>query len=202
MTRKLASLCFVLALSCCGAWAAPTLVSQGAFSGSTVVVDFLSFTSGTLISNQLATTANSGLTFSSALGGIYANSSYSPTTGVAVSATSFNATSCPCVDETLSFSTPVLRVGFSLFYSNPGTLTLTDNNGLVTTSVAGFPIGQFIGVQDLAGITSLTVDAPSNQAFITDTVWLDRPVPEPGTLVLLGSGVLGLLGYGKRRLGL
>ena len=192
----------MLTLACCGAWAAPTLVSQGAFSGSTVVVDFLSFTSGTLISNQLAIPANYGLTFSSALGGIYANSSYSGTTGVAVSATSFLGQTCPCVDETLSFSTPVTRVGFSLFGSNGGTANFIDANGIVSTAVASFPTEQFIGIEDLAGISWLTVDAPLNQAFIIDTVWLDRPIPEPGSLLLLGSGFLGLLGYGKRRLGL
>ena len=203
MARRLACLCLMLTLGCCWASASPTLVSQSAFSGSTVVVGFLSFSSGTLISNQLATLANSGLTFSSTLGGIYANNTYSGQTGVAISATSFAPPQCPCVDETLSFSTPVLRVGFSLFGSNAGTASFTDSNGAAVANVAQFPTEQFIGVQDLAGITSLTIDAPVNQAFVIDTVWIDgKTTPEPGSLLLFGSGVLGLLGYGKRRLGL
>jgi hypothetical protein len=189
----------ILAFCVSLASATPTTVGSGAFSGSTVVVDFLAFSSGTLISNQLASTATHGLTFSSALGGIYANSDYSSFTGVAVSATSFQPSFCPCVDVTLSFSTPVQRVGFSLLGGNAGTLTLTDNNGSVTTSIAQFPTEQFVGVQDLSGISSLTVDAPVNQAFVTDTVWVDSPVPEPGTFVMLGTGLLGLASVLRRR---
>src|SRR5450432_1028216 len=95
-----------IAVLCCGyAMAGPISVGPGAFSGSTVTVDFLAFATGTLISNQLATPANFGLTFNSTLGGIYADSDYAFTTGVAISATNFfGGTSI--VDETLTFSAP------------------------------------------------------------------------------------------------
>ena len=195
----------LIAVLCSGyAMAGPVVVALGAFSGSTVTVDFLSFASGTLISNQLATSANFGLTFSSTIGGIYANSSYFTDTGVAVSATSFAPSGSTYVDETLTFSSPVIRIGFDLFGSNAGTVTFTDTSGSVALTVGQYPIREFIGIQDVSGITSLTIDAPQNQAFIVDKLELDpgsgTTTPEPGSFALLALGVGGI-GFLLRRRG-
>jgi len=187
----------LIAVLCCGyAVAGPIAVGPGAFSGSTVTVDFLAFASVTQISNQLATPANFGLTFSSTLGGIFATSDFAGTTGVATSASSFNV-NCPCVDETLTFSSPLMRIGFDLFGSNVGTATFTNNSSGLSVDVAvqEFPARQFIGIEDAGGITSLTIAAPTNLAFVVDTLKLD-PVasasPEPGSLALMALGVGGV----------
>lgn len=191
----------IIALMTCTwsvASAAPVFVGKGEFSGATNVANFLSFPHGTLISSQLATPENFGLTFSSALGGIHANSDFSGLSGVAVSASSFAPGACPCVTVLLSFSTPVTRVAFDRFWSNGGTAEFAVNGISIFTTVGQFPDAQFIAIEDLAGINSINVIAPVNQAFHVDVIWMDgTAIPEPGTFGLLALGLAAALA-GKR----
>jgi len=41
---------------------------------------------------------------------------------------------------------------------------------------------------------------PSGVLYVMDNFTYNEPVPEPGTLMLLGGGLMGLVGYGRRRL--
>jgi hypothetical protein len=192
-----------LAVFFCGGYAVadPVAVLPGAFSGSTVTVDFLSFASGTLITNQLATAGNFGLTFS----GMFANNDYFANTGVTISATNFSPSGgCPCTDEILSFSSPVQRIGFDLFGGNAGTTIFTNSSTGKSVGVVlrQFPLEQFIGIQDAAGITSLTIDAPTDQAFLVDKLELDpggTAAPEPGLLLPLALMMGGLGFFVSRR---
>jgi hypothetical protein len=65
----------------------------------------------------------------------------------------------------------------------------------------------------VTGLTEGTFDTGSNsagyiseahiQGIGSDSAWITEgttPVPEPGTMVLFGIGMLGLAVYGKRRM--
>jgi hypothetical protein len=65
----------------------------------------------------------------------------------------------------------------------------------------------FIGIANdphLTGLRFSVVDINGNNNEAIDTVFFRNftTVPEPGTLVMLGTGLLGAIGYGRRRLGL
>jgi hypothetical protein len=64
----------------------------------------------------------------------------------------------------------------------------------------------FIGIANdprIIGLRFSVVDINGNNNEAIDTAFFhDRVTPEPGTLVMLGTGLLGAIGYGRRRLGL
>jgi hypothetical protein len=174
-------------------------IQVGPFTG-TYNFNFLSFPNGTLISNRLQ--ASNGVTFSSALGGVYATDVYSGSTGVAISAVNFNG-SCPCDDVTLTFSSPVSEVGFIGWGQNAGSVTFTDPNGSLTINgLPGFPtITPFLCIGDAAGISSLTISGVGiNDAFLFSGFTDNSAVPESSSLLLLGTGFAGILGAIRRKL--
>jgi PEP-CTERM motif len=64
-------------------------------------------------------------------------------------------------------------------------------------------IGFNSGAPNVAFLNFNVVDAFGGDSLAIDTLTIYTPtVPEPGTMLLLGSGLLGAIGYGRRRLGL
>lgn len=182
---------FAVAMSVVPAVAGPAFISP--FVGTTTI-DFESFADGTLISTQLAPSA--GISFNSSLGGIYSNAAYTGIMGSPMSATSFLGISCPCVDVTLSWASPITAVGFQL-YTNAGTTVFTLPGGTLSTAT-GNPAYYYLG--DTSGFNSLTITAPSNNAFAIDNITFSGgAAPEPSTFALFGLGAVAL-GAVRRRM--
>jgi PEP-CTERM motif len=113
---------------------------------------------------------------------------------------------------TFAFSTPVAAVGGFLNYvpdsGNPTTIAVYNSADVLIESynltfvVSGSDQGQFIGFSEpTTDISYFTLT--DNYIGLTDFTVSADPVstttPEPGSLVLLGSGGLSLLGFLRRR---
>jgi hypothetical protein len=63
------------------------------------------------------------------------------------------------------------------------------------------PLADFTGLGDLADIEeiSITIDGTNVYSLDTQIGLVTAQTPEPGTMFLLGTGLAGLFGYGRRR---
>ena len=114
----------------------------------------------------------------------------------------------PIGSATFSFATPVTAFGMwitgvqTVFTS---TFTLTFDDG--TAQTLNLPINtsggtSYFGFTDTASFSSITITNLSNDAWGIDDVSYSSQstVPEPSSLLLLGSGVIGLAGLLRRKL--
>jgi hypothetical protein len=170
--------------------ATPVSVGVGAFDASATIIDFNSFSDGTLLTTQFV---GLGLVVS---GGLYADSTNSGLFFGSPSASDFVPTNSgpgPYNIIDLTFNTPITLVGMDEI-SNVGSFNITSAGGTLLYSSSLTP--GFAGYEDPAGFASitLTVTGALNNAFGIDNLRFEAvPVSEPGLASML-SGTIALLG--------
>jgi hypothetical protein len=114
-----------------------------------------------------------------------------------------NQISAPAI-LTIALPSPVTALGFdtNTFPNAVVTVTLSDGEILSYTTIGS--TGQFFGFTTSVGITSLILSEPTNRAVailnIDDfTFGQASAVPEPTTLLLLSTGLLGLASRVRKR---
>jgi len=107
----------------------------------------------------------------------------------------------------VTFSAPITRIGFDAIGNDDDDITIrtfhaTLQTGRFTYDTLLTPT--FLGVEDLAGIDRIEIAAAeiTNGALGMDNFRFEgtaAAVPEPSSLLLLGTAVISLVGYGWRR---
>ena len=114
----------------------------------------------------------------------------------------------PLVDTfTFGFDQPIRAFGItfsSTFANHDGDYLLTTNSGEVIPSFfdplfPGFGLGQFAGFISDDPFNRVTVSSTANALYGMDDLVSARPVPEPSTLLLFGTGMALVVRTIRRR---
>jgi len=186
-------------------------VGIGAFSGGETVIGFDSLSEDEVVTTQFLPLtvdfSGSSHVSGSTSAGVGSEAWFffaAPGTAVLQNfADSCGASPSYCLPVVIDFTIPYALIGFDLV-TNPGMTTVT-----VTLTSAGvstpflIPTGSpesFVGFFDPSGIDQIVISgAPLNGAIGLDDLRFEAPIPEPGTLSLLGAGILGLAALRRRR---
>jgi hypothetical protein len=164
----------------------------------------------TLPNGTLITTLN-GITYSTNDGTALVTNAFLSLSPPNTLGENVNGFFLPSDTMTFVFPSPitVFGISFNTFdTSTTGGYTATDNNGDVILSFydpfPGQTTGQFVGFSSTVGFTSVTLAAPGGFSYTLDDLAYGggTTIPEPGSLILLGSGVLGFAGLLRRKLSL
>ena len=169
-------------------------------AGSTTI-DFNSLSSFTPITSQYS---GLGVTVSSSC--FMSNPDYNIFFGGdPMQATNFDQNSGDCgggfgtyPSVTFNFSAPISY--FGLYGISNNNITLTDANGFISVFAPVVSPATFVGFTDITGGSWVTITADVNGAFAIDNVSFEgSSVPEPASVVLLGTGLIGVYNASRRR---
>ena len=111
---------------------------------------------------------------------------------------------------TITFASPISAFGldFSNFYNDNRLFSFALSNGqsFTTPNVGNGPLGlQFVGLTSNALFSSVTISLPNASYPVYDNVQFGLALssttvtPEPGSIALLGTGLLGIFGVVRRK---
>jgi hypothetical protein len=193
--------------------AAPVAISLVDFSGSEVVIDFNAIPNEAAINTQYV---GSGVAFSGALFGLTNSGDTSLFNGSTIASNwiYFNPGSdYQGATWSATFGTPQSIVGFQVESNADDDVTIEAFSGATSLGSVNFsnPNGtvvDFIGIRDFAGFDRISVTTANNSVgfFAMDNFRFEQQddgdgdgnvVPEPGTLALVGLGLV--LSFSARR---